>query len=153
MPRMNQQEGQWIQKCCCSLKNIHCCWLELVPVKSKLFQGDLQAVSVTFCVKADTEGDGLLVWISFIGCEEYDWCSNQCFYCCYIASVLWAVQLIKCVTKNQQNVFHIISLPFLFPETKTGKHQSKHGKKVNYGLYGRPVLAEKIGFCSLTKFP
>lgn len=129
MPRMNQQEGPWIQKCCCSLKNIHCCWLELVPVKSKLFQGDLQAVSVTFCVKADTEGDGLFVWISFIGCEEYDWCFNQCFYCCYIASVLWAVQLIKCVTKNQ------------------------HGKKVNHGLYGRPVLAEKIGFCSLTKFP
>lgn len=61
MPRMNQQEGPWIQKCCFSLKNIHCCWLELVPVKSKLFQGDLQAVSVTFCVKADTEGDGLFV--------------------------------------------------------------------------------------------
>lgn len=30
-------------------------------MKSKLFQGDLQAVSVTFCVKADTEGDGLFV--------------------------------------------------------------------------------------------
>lgn len=117
---------------CFSSKEYSFCWLTMVSVKSKLLQDDLLAVCATFCVVAEAEGDGLLLWIYSVWCQEYDWCSNQCFYCrathgfavtphskpwlYYIASVWWAgtVWMIKYVTK----VINIFSpsyhcLPFM----------------------------------------
>lgn len=80
MPRTSMQEGHGGQKCGFSIQDIHFVgWRPCVCVKSKLLEDDLWAVCATFCVAA--EGNGLPVWIDWAWCQEYDRCSNQCFYC------------------------------------------------------------------------